>query len=190
MYLHTKGRLVLSRQTTHRQAIVKEKAHEADHPTLAVSYSNLALVEKALGNLNEARRLLEQAYEIAKSKLGPEHATTKTIHRLAASLAWGQAALRRRQFPWVISRCVNGEIRTAIRRLSPDAFPRTLAVPGRLPSRIKTFTFDNGTEFFYDSMLTEALKVKVYFADPYDNGRRGEVAPGSARTESSTKAKT
>lgn len=39
--------------------------------------------------------------------------------------------------------------------------------------KIKTFTFDNGTEFFYHSILTNALKVKVYFADPYNSGQRG-----------------
>lgn len=38
---------------------------------------------------------------------------------------------------------------------------------------IKTFTFDNGTEFYYHSQLTEALGVKVYFADPYCSGQRG-----------------
>jgi len=40
-------------------------------------------------------------------------------------------------------------------------------------AKIKTFTFDNGTEFFYHSMLTDALPVKVYFADPYNSGQRG-----------------
>jgi len=39
--------------------------------------------------------------------------------------------------------------------------------------QIKTFTFDNGTEFFYHSMLTNGLKVKIYFADPYNSGQRG-----------------
>lgn len=38
---------------------------------------------------------------------------------------------------------------------------------------IKTFTFDNGTEFYYHSLLTDAMKVKVYFADPYNSGQRG-----------------
>lgn len=40
-------------------------------------------------------------------------------------------------------------------------------------SKIKTFTFDNGTEFFYHRLLTDALPVKVYFADPYNSGQRG-----------------
>jgi transposase, IS30 family len=39
--------------------------------------------------------------------------------------------------------------------------------------KIKTFTFDNGTEFYYHSMLRESLNVQVYFADPYNSGQRG-----------------
>lgn len=41
------------------------------------------------------------------------------------------------------------------------------------PQKIKTFTFDNGTEFYYHKMLKDALGVKVYFADPYNSGQRG-----------------
>ena len=51
---------------------------------LAVSYSNLATVERDLGNLNEARSLLQKAYDIAVARLGPEHTTSK---RIAAWLA-------------------------------------------------------------------------------------------------------
>ncbi|WP_404308197.1 IS30 family transposase [Neorhodopirellula lusitana] len=40
-------------------------------------------------------------------------------------------------------------------------------------SRIKSMTFDNGTEFFYHRLLTQWFKVKVYFADPYCSGQRG-----------------
>jgi len=40
-------------------------------------------------------------------------------------------------------------------------------------SVIKTFTFDNGVEFYYHGRLTRALGVKVYFADPYNSGQRG-----------------
>ena len=41
------------------------------------------------------------------------------------------------------------------------------------PDKIKTMTFDNGTEFFHHKMLSEAMKVKVYFADPYKSYQRG-----------------
>ena len=38
---------------------------------------------------------------------------------------------------------------------------------------LKTFTFDNGTEFYYHAKLNKKLGVKVYFADPYNSGQRG-----------------
>lgn len=38
---------------------------------------------------------------------------------------------------------------------------------------IRTFTFDNGNEFYFHSMLVRSLGVKVYFADPYASGQRG-----------------
>lgn len=41
------------------------------------------------------------------------------------------------------------------------------------PALLKTFTFDNGTEFYYHRRLREELGVKVYFADPYRSGQRG-----------------
>lgn len=41
------------------------------------------------------------------------------------------------------------------------------------PAVVKTFTFDNGTEFYYHGKLTRKLGVKVYFADPYNSGQRG-----------------
>lgn len=41
------------------------------------------------------------------------------------------------------------------------------------PAKVKTMTFDNGTEFFYHDMLSQAMKVKVYFADPYKSYQRG-----------------
>ena len=40
----------------------------ADHPTLAVSYSNLALVEQDLGNLSAACRLMRKASDIYLSR--------------------------------------------------------------------------------------------------------------------------
>ncbi|MGB4967829.1 MAG: IS30 family transposase [Candidatus Saccharimonadales bacterium] len=36
-----------------------------------------------------------------------------------------------------------------------------------------TITFDNGTEFTQHEKITEALGVKVYFADPYSSWQRG-----------------
>lgn len=41
------------------------------------------------------------------------------------------------------------------------------------PSKLKTFTFDNGTEFYYTRRIEECLGVTTYFADPYNSGQRG-----------------
>ena len=35
-----------------------------------------------------------------------------------------------------------------------------------------TITFDNGTEFTAHGLITEALGVSVYFADPYSSWQR------------------
>lgn len=40
--------------------------------------------------------------------------------------------------------------------------------------RIKTITFDNGTEFFHHSIIAEALECDTYFADPYSAWQRGK----------------
>lgn len=36
-----------------------------------------------------------------------------------------------------------------------------------------TITFDNGTEFTQHGLITEALGIPVYFADPYSSWQRG-----------------
>lgn len=38
---------------------------------------------------------------------------------------------------------------------------------------LKTFTFDNGVEFYHTGRLKSELGVKVYHADPYRSGQRG-----------------
>ena len=41
-----------------------------------------------------------------------------------------------------------------------------------IPKRLrKTFTFDNGSEFYYFKILERELKVTVYYADPYNSGQ-------------------
>lgn len=41
------------------------------------------------------------------------------------------------------------------------------------PSWLKTLTFDNGTEFALHERMTQALPLRVYFADPYSAYQRG-----------------
>jgi tetratricopeptide (TPR) repeat protein len=69
------GQLVEARDLIQRALAVEEKAYAADHPTLAISYSNLALVERDLGNLAEARRLLQRAIAIDEKAYAADHPT-------------------------------------------------------------------------------------------------------------------
>ena len=70
------GNLDAARTLLQRAIEIDEKAYEADHPSLAIRYSNLALVEQDLGNLDVARKFARRAYEIASARLGPDHPTT------------------------------------------------------------------------------------------------------------------
>ena len=54
---------------------INEQAFDPNHPTLAVSYSNLATVETDLGNLTEAKRLMQRAIEIDEQAFDPNHPT-------------------------------------------------------------------------------------------------------------------
>ncbi|WP_310600360.1 tetratricopeptide repeat protein, partial [Desulfobulbus sp.] len=54
---------------------IEEKVFPHDHPTLATSYSNLATVEQALGNLNEARALMRKAIAINEKVFPYDHPT-------------------------------------------------------------------------------------------------------------------
>jgi IS30 family transposase len=47
------------------------------------------------------------------------------------------------------------------------------AFSGIEPEKLKTFTFDNGLEFFRHTELMEALKAESYFANPYHSWERG-----------------
>src|SRR5207247_107778 len=71
------GRFSVARELLRRAIEIDEKAYEPDHPNLAVSYSDLALVEKDLGNLAEARQLVRRALEIDVQAFGPGHPHTR-----------------------------------------------------------------------------------------------------------------
>lgn len=48
------------------------------------------------------------------------------------------------------------------------------AIITKLKGRVAhTITFDNGSEFINHSLITEALGISVYFADPYSSWQRG-----------------
>ncbi len=69
------GNLAEARSLLRRAIAIEEKAYDADHPTLATSYSNLAVVEQALGNLAEARSLLRRAIAIEEKAYDADHPT-------------------------------------------------------------------------------------------------------------------
>ena len=39
--------------------------------------------------------------------------------------------------------------------------------------KVKTLTFDNGSEFFHHEKIAKALNAKTYFAHPYSSCERG-----------------
>lgn len=60
------------------------------------------------------------------------------------------------------------------RRTSSDVMDRIVDMFRSIPKRLrKTFTFDNGSEFYYFKILERELGVTVYYADPYNSGQRG-----------------
>jgi len=58
-----------------------EKTFEPGHPSIAIRQSNLALVLKDLGRLEEAHDLLRKAHGVYLSRFGPDHPGTQTIRR-------------------------------------------------------------------------------------------------------------
>ncbi len=73
MVEQTLGNLAEARSLLRRAIAINEKAYDADHPTLATSYSNLAVVEQTLGNLAEARSLLRRAIAIEEKVYDADH---------------------------------------------------------------------------------------------------------------------
>ncbi|MCB9267764.1 MAG: tetratricopeptide repeat protein [Lewinellaceae bacterium] len=71
----------------HQKALgISEQALAADHPDLATSYNNLAIVEEDLGNLAEAKQLYQKALAIREKSLPPGHQDTLTCLRTFANL--------------------------------------------------------------------------------------------------------
>ncbi len=62
-------------------ALIDETAHGPDHPNVAISLSNLALVLRDLGEPG-ARPLLDRALRISETAHGPDHPTTAAVRRL------------------------------------------------------------------------------------------------------------
>ena len=58
---------------------IKEQQLGKDHPSIASSLVNLALLYQSQGKYNQAEALYERALEIIEASLGKEHSTAKTI---------------------------------------------------------------------------------------------------------------
>ena len=56
-----------------------EKSFEPGHPSIAIKESNLAMVLKDLGKIEEARDLLRKAQKTFLERLGPDHQLTKRV---------------------------------------------------------------------------------------------------------------
>jgi len=87
----------------YRRAIeIGEKHFDADHPNLAIRYSNLGNVESDLGNLAEARRLYRRAIEIEEKHFDADHpnlairySNLGTVERDLGNLAEARRLYRR-----------------------------------------------------------------------------------------------
>jgi Tfp pilus assembly protein PilF len=58
-----------------------EKNFGPDHPTVAVSQSNLATVYLEKGDYQGARELFEKALRVCRDRLGEDHPNTKVVER-------------------------------------------------------------------------------------------------------------
>ena len=87
------GQFTDVRRLLERAIGIQKKALDPDHPTLATSYSNLALVVQDQGDLAEARRLLQRAIEIEEKAFDPDHPTLATSYSNLASVVKDQGDL-------------------------------------------------------------------------------------------------
>jgi tetratricopeptide (TPR) repeat protein len=58
---------------------IREKALGPDHPDMATSLNNLAMLYRTKGNYAEAEVLLKRALAIKKKALGPDHLLLDTL---------------------------------------------------------------------------------------------------------------
>lgn len=74
-----RGRYQLAKAVGIHALALARHAYEPGHPSIAISQSNLALVLKNLGELEEAKSLLIHSYEAFKNLLGKGHPKTLTV---------------------------------------------------------------------------------------------------------------
>ncbi len=82
------GNLAEARVALERSVSLRTKALGPDHPDVATSLGNLAIVAGTAGDLAEARSLLERSVAIREKAQGPDHPeTTVALTNLGATLA-------------------------------------------------------------------------------------------------------
>jgi tetratricopeptide (TPR) repeat protein len=76
-------------ESLHRRALaIREKSYGPDHPDVAESLNNLALVFQATNRFAEAEALFSRAFAICQERFGADHPRTVTARKnLAALLA-------------------------------------------------------------------------------------------------------
>jgi Tfp pilus assembly protein PilF len=82
IYLQSRGEPAAARPLLDRALTITEAAHGPDHPAVATSLGNLALVLGDLGEPAAARPLLERALTITEAAYGPEHPAVPALRRL------------------------------------------------------------------------------------------------------------
>jgi tetratricopeptide (TPR) repeat protein len=86
-YLQVHARLAEARPLAERTLAITEAALGPDHPDVAISLGNLAMVMRDLGLAGEARPLAERALAITEAALGPDHPTVAIrLNNLASIL--------------------------------------------------------------------------------------------------------
>ena len=84
--LYQQGRYAEAAEVAEEALTVAEKTFESNHPDVAATLNNLALLYKAQGKYAEAEPLYKQALKIVEKALGPEHPDVATTCENMAGL--------------------------------------------------------------------------------------------------------
>ncbi len=83
-YLHKQGRYSEAEPLYERSLSISEQQLGADHPAVATSLSNLALLYRSQGRYSEAEPLYERSLSISERQLGADHpAVATSLNNLA-----------------------------------------------------------------------------------------------------------
>ena len=76
---YNQGKYVLAEQNLQRALVVQKKTLGSDHPDLAKTLYNLAVLYGQQGKYDKAKPLFRQALTIDEKVLGPEHPDIATL---------------------------------------------------------------------------------------------------------------